>query len=892
MIGLFNHLGDGFFRFAWPMLWQSSVLILMIFALDWALRRKVQAAVRYALWLVVVVKLVLPPSLALPTGLAWWLRSSAVRSLPAATRQFVVSYSDEPMLADSYVAAAAAPVPPPAPRLSLKAIALLANGGVSLMLFGYLIWRLLLVARQISRNEAPSDELRGLFNEVAREAGVRGRVRLRLTNASMSPAVCGLIRPCVVLPRALVEKLGSAESRAVLLHELMHVRRADVWVNCAQTLLQFVYWWHPLLWFANSRIRGLREEAVDDEVMMALREEADVYATTLVEVARLAFHRPLASLGLVGILESKRALSRRIERLLDFQPPRRTGLSFASALAVAAFTCMAVPQGEAPVKPKAATDLAQSEVLSAANTATSHETNVRAEVEATAPDAREKSIKLTREAAESLSARTVEDPARNGGEGVVLRATGTVRTANRVTWDPEKGEVTAEGDVKLRRTDANGGATNSSPELTIRTFRPNPTNTLRNLERAAGAASGSLTWTNLTPVLRSYLHSRGVDLDPPKNIFWTQGQGTLLVRGTMKDLDTIEMELQALSVPETHGDALSTRVFRLDPNTFLLGLESAAGVAPGTFAQSNSASSPPANTTEQGSGSGRIVTRVMSLDDQKIADAVKQWFGASGVDLDPPKNLFWDGRRSTLLVRATKEDLEKIESELAKHAAPPQIHIRAKFVAIPQKESAALWKSLGATNGPSGPEGVIVSSTQGAEVLKGLKSKKGAEVLSEPSVVTLSGRQAQIQVVNSQTVVTGVTNGATEPDFLTEEVKCGPVLDVTPNLVQGADAIELRTVVTVTEFLGYDDPKKDFVEVLVGDELTKVKPPLPHFRIRNLVTNVAVLDGQTLVLGRPQITETVNNKVVKPTVVKKDSKDLVVFITPTLIDAVGNRLRK
>ena len=164
----------------------------------------------------------------------------------------------------------------------------------------------------------------------------------------MSPAVCGLFRPVILLPQSLVQKLPPAQLRAVLLHELTHLRRGDVWVNCAQALVQIVYWWHPLLWLANARIRRVREEAVDDAVMLALRDEAETYAPTLLEVAKLAFHRPLASLGLVGILESRSALRQRIERLVNFRAPRKAGLTIASLLGILAFTALAVPMGAAP----------------------------------------------------------------------------------------------------------------------------------------------------------------------------------------------------------------------------------------------------------------------------------------------------------------------------------------------------------------------------------------------------------------------------------------------------------------------------------------------------------------------------------------------------------------
>ena len=59
---------------AWSMLWQSSLLIGVLLVLEAAFRRKLRASGRYALWMVALAKLLLPPSLALPTGLGWWVR--------------------------------------------------------------------------------------------------------------------------------------------------------------------------------------------------------------------------------------------------------------------------------------------------------------------------------------------------------------------------------------------------------------------------------------------------------------------------------------------------------------------------------------------------------------------------------------------------------------------------------------------------------------------------------------------------------------------------------------------------------------------------------------------------------------------------------------------------
>jgi len=73
LVEMLNVWGGRFMDAAWPMLWQSGVLIAVVFALDLALRKRVRATTRYALWLLVLAKLVVPTSLSLPTGVAYWL---------------------------------------------------------------------------------------------------------------------------------------------------------------------------------------------------------------------------------------------------------------------------------------------------------------------------------------------------------------------------------------------------------------------------------------------------------------------------------------------------------------------------------------------------------------------------------------------------------------------------------------------------------------------------------------------------------------------------------------------------------------------------------------------------------------------------------------------------
>jgi hypothetical protein len=74
-----------------------------------------------------------------------------------------------------------------------------------------------------------------------------------------------------------------------------------------------------------------------------------------------------------------------------------------------------------------------------------------------------------------------------------------------------------------------------------------------------------------------------------------------------------------------------------------------------------------------------------------VQSAVRQFFMTMGVDLNPPKNIFFNDREGTLIVRATMEDLDIIEAAVqVLNIAPPQVNIKAKFVEVSQSDNRAL----------------------------------------------------------------------------------------------------------------------------------------------------------------------------------------------------------
>ena len=100
---------------------------------------------------------------------------------------------------------------------------------------------------------------------------LRGPVRWAVNFDLNSPAVGGLLRPAVILPPDLDESLSPKQLTWVLLHELAHVRRGDLWVVLVQRVLQAVFFFNPAVHLANWIIDELREYACDDAALAACK---------------------------------------------------------------------------------------------------------------------------------------------------------------------------------------------------------------------------------------------------------------------------------------------------------------------------------------------------------------------------------------------------------------------------------------------------------------------------------------------------------------------------------------------------------------------------------------------------------------------------------------------
>ena len=167
---------------------------------------------------------------------------------------------------------------------------------------------------------------------------------LRASSAVASPLLAGWLRPCIVVPTA-----AEAPSREVLLHELAHLRRRDLWWMTLAHLAGALWWFHPLLWNAARRMERSAENVCDD-LVVGWSGDAAGYAAQLLAFARGGAPAQALALAGVAVTGFRSELGQRVALLLAPGRPKQVAIGrpgaallAASAAAVLALSLAATP---------------------------------------------------------------------------------------------------------------------------------------------------------------------------------------------------------------------------------------------------------------------------------------------------------------------------------------------------------------------------------------------------------------------------------------------------------------------------------------------------------------------------------------------------------------------
>lgn len=306
-------------------LWQSTVVAIVAALVALALRRT-QARVRHAVWLAASMKFLVPFSVLIALGgaVSWRAATAPVVSVAPAIAETVQTMTEP--FADATAAAgpidlSRRPVSVPWATVLVTIWTLGAVGVIASRVRGWLRVRAALRASTATTLSATEHGL-----------------DVRTTSSMFEPGVVGIWRPVLLLPEGLGSTLIDDQLRAIIAHELHHVRRRDNLTSGLHMIVEAAFWFHPVVWWIGARLIDERERACDEHVI-AIGVAPDAYAEGILNVCKRYVESPVACVaGVTGA-----DLKKRIGAILT----RRVGVQLTGAhrllLGTAGIAALSIP---------------------------------------------------------------------------------------------------------------------------------------------------------------------------------------------------------------------------------------------------------------------------------------------------------------------------------------------------------------------------------------------------------------------------------------------------------------------------------------------------------------------------------------------------------------------
>ena len=300
-------------------LWQSTLTAGVAGLLTVALHRN-HARVRHAVWLAASCKFLLPFSLLIALGGHTRWRTVVPQTKPSSlsvmleqvSRPFETSAVASPVELAKPVAAS----PLPAVLLGIWVCGFL---GLACS-WGIRWWRIRAAVR----------------------AGSRLRLEIPIRAVSvptlLEPGVFGVFQPVLLFPDGIFDRLTPAQLKAIIAHELCHVRHRDNLIAVIHMFVETVFWFHPLVWWIGKRMVEERELACDQEVLRTM-SDPKIYAEGILNVCKFYLAPPEACIS--GVAGSD--LRKRIESIMANRITYSLTLGRKLMLAVVTTAAVVVP---------------------------------------------------------------------------------------------------------------------------------------------------------------------------------------------------------------------------------------------------------------------------------------------------------------------------------------------------------------------------------------------------------------------------------------------------------------------------------------------------------------------------------------------------------------------
>lgn len=301
--------------------WQSTVFAGVAAILTFVLRKN-RAAVRYWLWFATSLKFLVPFSIVVSLGSHIHSRKQP----PIAAFHTTVAFQQ---VIQPFAIHDPGPLLASVPQVSSRIPAVLFVVWACGFLFSLACWMRTWLGFRAAVRRASALKL-----DLDRS---RDSIPAIYTPLLLEPCVFGLLRPVLLLPEGINDRLSPEEFESVVTHELCHVRRRDNLTAALHMFVEAVFWFYPVLSWVRKHLMEEREHACDEEALRSVGNP-EVYASGIVNVARLCVESQLECAPGIGS-----NLKRRIETIMTSPPARQLNIGRKLLLLAAAIVAVVAP---------------------------------------------------------------------------------------------------------------------------------------------------------------------------------------------------------------------------------------------------------------------------------------------------------------------------------------------------------------------------------------------------------------------------------------------------------------------------------------------------------------------------------------------------------------------
>jgi len=185
--------------------------------------------------------------------------------------------------------------------------------GITVMVVRLLIGLSHVISLRGRGTSLPAASVTKLFGVLKQRLQIAPTVQLMISVKARVPMVVGVVKPMVLVPAATIAHLDADQLEAILIHELVHIKRLDYLANIVQAAIETVLFFNPFMWLVSSGVRGERERCCDD-VVVSMVQEPITYAMALTELASGRSRSGALTLAATG--HSNKLLAR-VQRIVE-----------------------------------------------------------------------------------------------------------------------------------------------------------------------------------------------------------------------------------------------------------------------------------------------------------------------------------------------------------------------------------------------------------------------------------------------------------------------------------------------------------------------------------------------------------------------------------------------